>query len=51
MWFKLAVEMASVPTDYRSQNHSAFLAELKMRVYELVELNKLDEADFQIRIK
>ena len=48
MWYKLAVEMASVPNDYRSRNHHAYLPELKMRVHELIELTNSDESDYLI---
>jgi hypothetical protein len=38
MWIEVKKILDSIPNDYRSQNHTNYLAEIDMRVYETNEI-------------
>lgn len=42
MWWSTWCSLRIIPNDYRSQNHTAFINEVSIRVYELVETLDLD---------
>ncbi len=49
MWFPLACALESVPKEYRSQNHHAYLQEARWNILDLVSELNLNEADWEIK--
>lgn len=44
MWWSLFCQMKNLPNDYRTQNHTAYINEIRFRVIDLVCELDLDDS-------
>jgi phenylalanine-4-hydroxylase len=48
MWTKVLQQLESVPNSYRSQNHTNYLNEIKMRISDCLDLDKYVSTESKI---
>jgi hypothetical protein len=48
MWYSCGCALNRIPNIYRSQNHTAYINEVEVRVYELVMALNLDISNWDI---
>lgn len=48
MWYNCGCALNRIPNDHRSQNHTAYINEVEVRVYELVMALDLNISDWNI---